>query len=601
MLSLRVGAAGNGTALLDPNRPTGSKGLFSIGATGTTNASAADVTALTNVPAPSGSGSDGSITLWLPPAPVNTVAVPVTGDGTVLDVLYTLHVIQNSTSNVNRGVGPVLFPMDVTGVEYSIDGGATWRHSGGPPPAAGHAGTFSIRGLTPATAYTVLVRAVNGAGAGIQGSTTATTTRPATTTTAAPSTTSTTSPPTTAAPSIAPSTTQPPNTTTATGNPSTTTTSTSLAPTTSTTSTPATTGTSASTSTPQTPTTTTGAQGTSILPTTTAVPTEEPPGPCTRTASDGWYPDTVGSVGSTMTITPCVPAGSAPSGFAVTGGSLPTGVVLDNDAGVISGTPTESSSGAGEVTLTATLADGTTVVSTFRIGVNQMGQALGYPNRNITAVGHAMSITPTQAIASGPVRFSLVSGTLPDGLDLDASTGAISGTPTAPVDRPAPLVVRSEDATGSDEASFVVVVDDASAAVPWIRYPDNAYQVAGEKVTVRPMTSDLPEGVSFVLSGGRLPSGLSFDPTTGNVSGTASTAGATSSLLVTAVGPDRTPVASTALDLTTVDRLGQPVANDTSTQPSWWWLALLCGAILAAAGIAIVTQRHRRSAAASRT
>lgn len=114
-----------------------------------------------------------------------------------------------------------------------------------------------------------------------------------------------------------------------------------------------------------------------------------------------------------MTITPCVPSGTSPVEFAITGGSLPTGVVLDNDAGVISGTPTESSSGAGEAQLTATLPDGSTAVSTFRIGVNQMGHALGYPNRNIATVGHRTVITPTQALTSGPVQFSLVSGTLP--------------------------------------------------------------------------------------------------------------------------------------------------------------------------------------------
>jgi hypothetical protein len=279
--------------------------------------------------------------------------------------------------------------------------------------------------------------------------------------------------------------------------------------------------------------------------------------------------------------------------FEVTGGSLPTGVVLDNDAGVISGTPTGSSSGAGEVQLTASLADGSTVVSTLRIGVNQMGHALGYPNRNIGTVGHPTTITPTQALTSGPVRFSLVSGTLPDGLELDPSTGVISGTPTSPVERPAPVVIRSQDDTGPDEASFVIIVNPTDAPVSWIRYPDNAYQVTGEQVQVRPMTSDLPSGVTFELSGGRLPSGLSFDPTTGGVTGIASKHVSTSGLLVTAIGADRTPIASTALDLTLIGTVGQPVAKEVTTSTNWWWLALLIIAVLVAGLAATVVVRHR--------
>ena len=249
------------------------------------------------------------------------------------------------------------------------------------------------------------------------------------------------------------------------------------------------------------------------------------------------------------------------------------------------------------MTLTATMANGATVESTFRVGINRMGHALGYPNRNIAAVGHPIEITPTQALTSGPVEFALVSGAMPAGLQLDTATGVISGTPTTPVERPAPLVVRSDDVTGADEASFVIVVTPTDAAVPWIRYPDNAYQVVGEQVRVRPMTSDLPSAVTFELSGGRLPAGLDFDPATGAVSGAATDPASTSGLLVSAIGSDRTPLASTALDLTLIDALGQPVANEPAGSTNWWWLLLVCGALLAAVLIGTIAVRRRSEAA----
>lgn len=114
-----------------------------------------------------------------------------------------------------------------------------------------------------------------------------------------------------------------------------------------------------------------------------------------------------------------------------------------------------------------------------------------------------------------------------------------------------------------------------------------------------PMTSDLPLDVSFELSGGRLPSGLSLDPATGSVSGVASEPASTSGLLVTAIGPDRTPLASTALDLTLINALGQPVANDAPTPTNWWWLALLITAVLAA-GLVAAVARRRQTAPKSR-
>ena len=614
VLSILVGRVGHPSSLLDPSRPRGSRSLIAIGPSGKLLVGSTDVTGATQVTPSPGTGSDGSVTLWLPPGQVHPVARAVNGDGTVLNVIYALHPLNNPASNVYHGIGPTVFPLDITGVEYSIDGGTTWKHSGGPPPAAGFAGTFSIRNLTPATRYTVLVRAVNGAGPGIEGSTAATTFHPATSPTTIPATTA------------APTTTAPATTTPATTTPATTTAPTTAAPPSSVSTTPATTATpttatpttlvptTTGTPTTQPPTTiaaTTVAPqaSTTLLPDTTAVPRSDVPSStvvaptipagsasrCTPAPSGGWYLDTVGTVGSTLTITPCIPPGPLPTNFAITGGSLPTGVVLDNDAGVISGTPTESSSGAGEAQLTAIWRDGSTTVSTFRIGVNQMGHALGYPNRNIGTVGQPMAITPTQASTSGPARFSVVSGTLPAGLTLDGSTGVISGTPTTPVDRPQPIVVRSEDANGPEAASFVVVVNLVASAAPWIRYPDNAFQVTHHQVQVHPMTSDLPAGVSFELSGGRLPAGLSLNQTTGIVSGVTSEPTSTSGLLVTAIGSDRIPLVSAALNLTLIVATGPPVARDVSTATNWWWLVLVAAALLLAALVVVVVSRRKKT------
>lgn len=56
VLSLKVGRAGEGTALLDTTRPVGSKGLIAIGANGSTNVGSTDVTDVTKVSPAPGSG-----------------------------------------------------------------------------------------------------------------------------------------------------------------------------------------------------------------------------------------------------------------------------------------------------------------------------------------------------------------------------------------------------------------------------------------------------------------------------------------------------------------------------------------------------------------
>ena len=67
--------------------------------------------------------------------------------------------------------------------------------------------------------------------------------------------------------------------------------------------------------------------------------------------------------------------------------------------------------------------------------------------------------TANPSVSGGAVTLWTVSPSLPDGLTLDASTGAISGTPTT-ITASATYTITASNAGGSDSTSVTIVVND---------------------------------------------------------------------------------------------------------------------------------------------
>lgn len=122
--------------------------------------------------------------------------------------------------------------------------------------------------------------------------------------------------------------------------------------------------------------------------------------------------------------------GSAPYHFAVTNGTLPTGLTLDAATSALGGTPTQ----AGSFTVTVTATDANQLTGnrqyTFTIGVPTITltpselpagvQGSAYPSQTLGATG-----------GTAPYTFAVTNGALPGGLLLDTATGILSGTPSA--------------------------------------------------------------------------------------------------------------------------------------------------------------------------
>ena len=229
-----------------------------------------------------------------------------------------------------------------------------------------------------------------------------------------------------------------------------------------------------------------------------------------------------GSNGVAYNQTIITTGGVAPITYSVGTGSLPAGLKL-NSVGTIIGTP--SSSGTSTFTISAT-DFGTpplTVASpTYTITINPP------PTLSITSTVMANGIVGTtysSAIASSggvpPLTWSVPPGTLPHGLELNTSSGLITGTPTTPgVTTFFPTV--SDSALPPQHASSakgvtisVITVAALQAVTPPLPSGDVAVGYNASLVA----TGGVPP-YTWSMTSGQLPSGLKLDPTTGIISGT---------------------------------------------------------------------------------
>jgi hypothetical protein len=194
--------------------------------------------------------------------------------------------------------------------------------------------------------------------------------------------------------------------------------------------------------------------------------------------------------------------------------SLPAGLTLDSTTGVISGTPTTTANST--ISLSATNAAGSSTAS-VRITISSSSLTVARISSSAAAagtVGSAFSYTITTAKSSS---FFSAPG-LPAGLTLNASTGKISGTPTA--SGTTEVNVTANSSSGSATAVVTIVIGATNPAVPIISSSAGMNAYVGDGFGYRILASNSPASnspASYTATG--LPPGLALDPASGWITG----------------------------------------------------------------------------------
>lgn len=170
-----------------------------------------------------------------------------------------------------------------------------------------------------------------------------------------------------------------------------------------------------------------------------------PPG---SLAISGEIPD--GEVGQAYFFVPNVTGGVPPYLFDAIG-SLPVGLVLDDETGTIQGVPTETGAIRG-LRVRDTQADQSVLRSEAVVEPAALA-IFGTPPNAI--VGTAYSWAPTVTGGAGTRVFS-VSPSLPAGLSLNTGTGMISGTPSAVASYSGSVTVQDATGQASLPVNFVI-------------------------------------------------------------------------------------------------------------------------------------------------
>ena len=224
---------------------------------------------------------------------------------------------------------------------------------------------------------------------------------------------------------------------------------------------------------------------------------------------------TNGQVGYSQTL--AATGGTTPYTWSITSGVLPAGLTLGSTNGVISGTV--SGTAVSETfTVQLTDTDGASASLPFTITVNLPPSitTTSLPAGTKTA---AYSQTLSSTGGTTPIAWTVSTGTLPNGLNLGGTTGIISGT-ISNIATSQTFTVRATDSNGVSDTQSLTITVNAVPNIATTTLPGATKSgTYSQTVTVTGGTAPF----AWSITTGVLPTGLTFNTSSGVISGTIAT------------------------------------------------------------------------------
>jgi hypothetical protein len=247
------------------------------------------------------------------------------------------------------------------------------------------------------------------------------------------------------------------------------------------------------------------------------------------------------------------------------GGVLPSGISLNTETGVLSGTPINN---PGVKTFPIYVTDGVdTVPQTFTLEIQNatpvwatLAGSLGTINEN-TAFSISLSATDENL---DTLTFTITAGTLPPGLTL-ASDGTISGT-TGQVNQNTVYnftVQVNDGATGISSRAFSLTVNNNINEPPVWSTAAGSLGILNEQTefsyNLSVIDPDVNDTITYNISSGTLPIGLSLNTATGVISG--NTGVATGNVLyefIIGAQDGHNPIIYRSFSITVLNNINEP-------------------------------------------
>lgn len=288
-----------------------------------------------------------------------------------------------------------------------------------------------------------------------------------------------------------------------------------------------------------------------------------------------------GSVGAAYSQTLTATGGQTPYAWSIPAASMPPGLKLNTATGVISGTPTAT----GFYSLEATATDAQNNTATAKLSISVAGGVTISPS---TLPGGTVGTAYLQMLSAtggtAPYTWSIATGALPGGLNLNAANGAITGTPS--LAGTYSFTAQATDATGQiGQVRYSVTIASPPLTITTTALPGGTVGIAYSQVLI---ATGGTSSYTWSIAAGTVPAGLQLIGVTGAITGTPTAAGTstftvqvTDSSGATAQAHLSIAIVSTPLTITTASLAGgtlgiaysQTLAASGGTAPYTWALS----------------------------